>query len=126
MSVVNLRPAARAAWGFDDRKARSMTDAADDDPNMPDALQTAAQLDAKFARSAKLAGPLHGVVMAIKDQYDTFDMRTTSGADAFWANDRPPDDATVVARHQHACRADVPDGGRHRPDPRRLRGLRSG
>ena len=35
--------------------------------------------------------------MAIKDQYDTFDMRTTAGADAFWANDRPPDDATFVA-----------------------------
>jgi Asp-tRNA(Asn)/Glu-tRNA(Gln) amidotransferase A subunit family amidase len=65
---------------------------------MPDALETAAQLDAQFAKTHKLAGPLHGVVMAIKDQYDTFDMRTTSGADAFWANDRPPDDATVVAR----------------------------
>ena len=37
-------------------------------------------------------------MIAIKDQYDTFDMRTTSGADAFWANDRPPDDATFVAR----------------------------
>ena len=34
--------------------------------------------------------------MAIKDQYDTFDMRTTSGADAHYANDRPPDDATFV------------------------------
>ena len=96
--TLNLRPAARAAWGFDDRKARSMTNAADSDPNMPDALETAAALDAQFAKSAKLAGPLHGVVMAIKDQYDTFDMRTTAGADAFWANDRPPDDATFVAR----------------------------
>jgi Asp-tRNA(Asn)/Glu-tRNA(Gln) amidotransferase A subunit family amidase len=36
--------------------------------------------------------------MAIKDQYDTKDMRTTSGADAQYANDRPPDDATFVAR----------------------------
>jgi Asp-tRNA(Asn)/Glu-tRNA(Gln) amidotransferase A subunit family amidase len=96
--TLNLRPAARAAWGFDDRKARSQTDAADNDPNMPDALQTAAAMDAKFARTHKLSGPLHGVVMAIKDQYDTFDMRTTAGADAFWANDRPPDDATFVAR----------------------------
>ncbi len=96
--TLNLRPSARAEWGFDDRKARSMTDAADDDPNMPDALQAAAQLDAQFKAKRKLAGPLHGVVMAIKDQYDTFDMRTTAGADAFWANDRPPDDATFVAR----------------------------
>ena len=47
---------------------------------------------------ASSSGPLHGVVMAIKDQYDTFDMRTTSGADAFYANDRPPDDSTFVAR----------------------------
>ncbi len=34
----------------------------------------------------------------IKDQYDTFDMRTTSGADAQYANDRPPHDSNVVAR----------------------------
>ena len=69
---------------------------------MPDALEVAAQLDAQFARTGKLVGPLHGVVMAIKDQYDTFDMRTTSGADAFWANDRPPDDATFVKRLRDA------------------------
>ena len=63
---------------------------------MPDALEVAAAQDAEFARTGKLVGPLHGVVMAIKDQYDTFDMRTTSGADAFYANDRPPEDATFV------------------------------
>ena len=40
--------------------------------------------------------------MAIKDQYDTFDMRTTSGADAQYANDRPPDDATFVERLRDA------------------------
>ena len=40
--------------------------------------------------------------MAIKDQYDTFDMRTTAGADAFCANDRPPDDATFVQRLRDA------------------------
>ena len=27
LSTLNLRPAARKAWGFDERKARSMTDA---------------------------------------------------------------------------------------------------
>ena len=73
-----------------------MTDGADDDPAMPDALEVAAELDATFAATGKLVGPLHGVVIAIKDQYDTFDMRTTSGADAAYANDRPPDDATFV------------------------------
>ena len=96
--TLNLRPATAEKWGFDARTRRSMTDAVDNDPKMPDALEAAAQLDAKFARSGRLAGPLHGVVMSIKDQYDTFDMRTTAGADAFYANDRPPDDATVVER----------------------------
>jgi Asp-tRNA(Asn)/Glu-tRNA(Gln) amidotransferase A subunit family amidase len=98
LSTLNLRPASRAKWGFDDRKARSMTDAADGDPKMPDALEVAAAQDAEFARTGKLVGPLHGVVMAFKDQYDTYDMRSTSGADAFYSNDRPPDDATFVAR----------------------------
>jgi amidase len=100
--TLNLRPDAREEWGFDARKARSMTDSDDDDPDMPDALETAARLDRQFARTRRLAGPLHGVVMAIKDQYDTFDLRTTSGADAFWANDRPPDDATFVKRLRDA------------------------
>jgi amidase len=100
--TLNLRPETREEWGFDERKARSMTDSADDDPDMPDALETAARLDTKLPRTRKLVGPLHGVVMALKDQYDTFDMRTTSGADAFWANDRPPDDATFVQRLRDA------------------------
>src|SRR5258708_3377185 len=29
LSTLNLRPATRKSWGFDDRKARSMTDAVD-------------------------------------------------------------------------------------------------
>lgn len=98
LSTLNLRPAARRAWGFDDRKARSMTDSVDADPSMPDALETAAELDRRFAQTGELAGPLHGVVIAIKDQYDTRDMRTTSGADVAYADDRPPTDATFVER----------------------------
>src|SRR6185436_5962992 len=102
LSTLNLRPAARATWGFDARKARTLTNAADDAPTMPDALETASLQDREFARTGRLAGPLHGVVLAIKDQYDTFDMRTTSGADADYANDRPPDDATFVKRLREA------------------------
>ena len=98
LSTLNLRPATRKSWGFDDRKARSMTDPADNDPRMPDALEIAAAQDLEFAKTGKLVGPLHGVVMAIKDQYDTFDMRTTAGADAFYANDRPPEDSVFVQR----------------------------
>lgn len=102
LQTLNLRPAALAAWGFDARKARSMTDPVDDDPAMPDALEAARKLDAYFAETGRLVGPLHGVVLAVKDQYDTFDMRTTSGADTFYANDRPPDDATFIARLRDA------------------------
>jgi amidase len=102
LSTLNLRPAARERWGFDARKARSQTDRADAAPEMPDALETAAAQDRAFARTGRLVGPLHGVVIAIKDQYDTKDMRTTSGADAQYANDRPPDDATFVAKLRDA------------------------
>lgn len=102
LSTLNLRPATRKAWGFDDRKARSLTDQGDRAPNMPDALEAAAAQDRQFTRTGKLVGPLHGVVMAIKDQYDTFDMRTTSGADVDYANDRPLEDATFVQRLRDA------------------------
>ena len=80
------------------RGKRSETDKTDNNPAMPDALEAAAQLDAEFAATGKLKGPLHGIPFAIKDQFDTADMRTTSGAAARYANDRPPKDATVVAR----------------------------
>src|SRR5437762_11204632 len=102
LMTLNLRPAKRETLGFDRRKARSMTDPADADPAMPDALAVAAQQDAHFARNHALIGSLHGVVLAIKDQYDTFDMRTTAGMDAAYANDRPPRDATFVKRLREA------------------------
>jgi len=102
LSTLNLRPAARDMWGFEARKARSLTDKADAAAAMPDALETAAEQDRQFARTGRLVGPLHGVVLAIKDQYDTVDMRTTSGGDVDYANDRPPDDATFVKRLRDA------------------------
>jgi amidase len=101
LETLNLRPANRVLWGFDQRHARSQTDLVDDDPSMPDALETAAALDAQF-RTTHEMGPLFCVPMAIKDEYDTFDMRSTSGADAFYANDRPPNDADAVAKLRQA------------------------
>jgi Asp-tRNA(Asn)/Glu-tRNA(Gln) amidotransferase A subunit family amidase len=98
LSTLNLRPAARQRWGFDARKARSLTDVTDGDASMPDALEAARLQDEQLQRTGALAGPLHGMVLAIKDQFDTRDMRTTSGADADYANDRPPRDATFVRR----------------------------
>jgi len=100
--TLNLRPAKREKLGFDPRKARSLTDPVDDDPTMRDALEVAAQQDAYFASTGKLIGALHGVVFSIKDQYDTFDMRTTAGMDTAYANDRPPRDATFVKRLREA------------------------
>jgi amidase len=102
LMTLNLRPAKREKLGFDGRKSRSMTDPVDDAPAMPDALEVAAQQDVYFASTGKLIGPLHGVVFSIKDQYDTFDMRTTAGMDAAFANDRPPRDATFVKRLRDA------------------------
>ena len=102
LQTLNLRPQTRKSLGFDDRKARSMTDAIDNSPTMPDALEVAAQLDRLFAQTGKLIGPLHGIVFAIKDQFDTVDMRTTNGGDAFYANDRPPNDAAIVKRLRDA------------------------
>ena len=102
LSTLNLRPPTRVKWGFDARKARSLTDTADNSSAMPDALETAAAQDRALTRTGRLVGALHGVVLAIKDQYDTFDMRTTSGGDVDYANDRPPDDATFVKRLRDA------------------------
>jgi len=100
--TLNLRPATRSAHGFDSRKARSMTDSADNSADMPDALEVAAKQDAYFTSTGKLIGPLHGIVFSVKDWYDTFDMRTTSGLDVAYANDRPPHDATFVSRLRDA------------------------
>ena len=102
LGTLNLRPATLKAWGFPAKMARSLTDSVDAAPAMLDALEVAAAQDAHFAKTGKLIGPLHGVVMAIKDQYDTFDMRTTAGADVPYANDRPPVDATFVKRLRDA------------------------
>src|SRR5688500_11272113 len=68
LSTLNLRPAVRERWGFDARKARSMTDRLDGAAGMPDALETAAAQDQAFARTGRLSGPLHGVVIAIRSE----------------------------------------------------------
>src|SRR6266403_636157 len=80
------------------RGKRSKTDTADNDPKLPDALEVARAQDAYFARTGKFVGPLHGIPVAIKDNYDTVDQRTTAGAAADYANDKPPMDATMVAK----------------------------
>src|SRR5215831_9727979 len=80
------------------RGKRSKTDSADNDPKMLDALETARAQDEHFARTGSFVGPLHDIPIAVKDNFDTIDMRTTAGAIADYANDKPPRDATMVAK----------------------------
>jgi amidase len=94
--TLNLKENKRVAWGFPEKVKRTHT--GPDDEKIPDALDRAGELDAYFARTGRFAGPLHGIPIAVKDNYDTFDLRTTAGALAGYANDRPPDDATVVEK----------------------------
>ncbi|HEV2337081.1 MAG TPA: amidase family protein [Stellaceae bacterium] len=63
----------------------------------PDALADAASLDAALASTGKLAGPLHGIPVLVKDNYDVAGLQTTGGSAALlgWI---PETDATVVAR----------------------------
>jgi Asp-tRNA(Asn)/Glu-tRNA(Gln) amidotransferase A subunit family amidase len=63
----------------------------------PDALEQAAELDAKYGRSPPLDElPLYGVVFSFKDPFDTKDMRTTGGGDARYDIDFPARDHILV------------------------------
>jgi Asp-tRNA(Asn)/Glu-tRNA(Gln) amidotransferase A subunit family amidase len=94
--TLNLKEEKRVALGFPEKLKRTHTGR--NDAKYPDALDRARELDRYFARTGKFTGPLHGIPIAIKDNYDTFDMRTTAAAAAKYADDRPPDDATMVAK----------------------------
>jgi amidase len=118
LGTLNLRPARRRALGFDDHHARSLTDLVDDDRAMPDALEVAAAQDRVFAETGRLAGPLQGVVLSIKDWYDTVDMRTTASADVLFANDRPPRDASFIKRLREAGAIILAKANAGSPQPR--------
>ena len=64
------------------------------------ALGRARELDAAFAESG-LTGPLHGIPVIVKDNYDTHDLPTTNGTLAF-RGAIPPDDAYQVRRLREA------------------------
>ena len=65
--------------------------------NNPEALSDAAALDAALKSTGKLVGPLHGVPVLVKDNYDVAGLQTTGGSAALlgWV---PETDATVIAR----------------------------
>lgn len=66
----------------------------------PRAVTDAARLDQE-RRAGKVRGPLHGVPIVLKDNFDTADMPTTGGLLAF-ASLRPKEDAFVVRRLREA------------------------
>jgi len=67
----------------------------------PGALERADELDREFARTGTLVGPLHGVPVIVKDNFDTFDLPTTAGSRSL-AESVPPDDAFMVRRLREA------------------------
>ena len=63
----------------------------------PDALEQAAELDAKYGRNPDLEKMrMYGVVFSFKDPFDTKDMRTTAGGDARYDIDFPARDHVLV------------------------------
>ena len=64
------------------------------------ALRRAGELD-KLAKQKKFKGPLHGLPVAIKDNLDTKDMKTTGGSKIL-ASRIPPSDAHVVKKLKDA------------------------
>lgn len=97
---------------------------------LPDALERAAELDARYGRHPDLdAMPMYGVVFSFKDPFDTCDMRSTGGGDAAYDIDFPARDHALVEQlrnkgaiifakavnTEYNGRAGDP-GGRHRPD----------
>ncbi len=67
----------------------------------PAALREADRLDAELLRTGQLTGPLHGVVILVKDEIDVAGTATTQGVRIF-ANYRPPRDAFAVANLRKA------------------------
>ena len=61
----------------------------------------ARELDDELARTGRLAGPLHGIPVALKDNIETADLPTTFGSIAMQGY-RPPEDATVTRRLREA------------------------
>src|ERR1700716_91607 len=66
----------------------------------PRALEVADELDRQYRRSG-LTGPLHGIPIILKDNYNTFDMPTTGGNTAMRTS-VPPADAFTVDKMRKA------------------------
>jgi amidase len=63
----------------------------------PDALERAAELDARYGKNPDLEKmPMYGVVFSFKDPFDTKDMRSTGGGDAAYDIDFPARDHVLI------------------------------
>jgi len=67
----------------------------------PKALAEARRLDSLYKATGKFVGPLHGIPVIVKDNYDTYDMPTTNGTLAM-KKSIPPDDAFVIQKIRQA------------------------
>lgn len=67
----------------------------------PIASERADALDRAFAETGDLVGPLHGIPVIVKDNYDTHDLQTTAGSAALLGS-VPPDDAFQVRKLREA------------------------
>lgn len=63
----------------------------------PKALAEARRLDSLYKATGRFVGPLHGIPVIVKDNYDTYDMPTTNGTLAMKMS-IPPDDATIIRK----------------------------
>jgi len=66
----------------------------------PKALEEAKALDAE-RKAGKVRGPLHGIPIVLKDNFDTYDLPTTAGSQLLEGS-IPPDDAYVVKKLRDA------------------------
>ncbi len=66
----------------------------------PRARERAQELDEEFTRTG-FVGPLHGIPVIVKDNYDTRDLPTTAGSLSL-AGSMPPDDAFQVRKLREA------------------------
>ena len=67
----------------------------------PDAMQIAAEMDRQYQANPGLVGPLHGIPIILKDNFNTADMPTTGGSVAM-RHSQPGADAFTVARMRQA------------------------
>ena len=63
-------------------------------------MAEAKKLDAE-RKAGKVRGPLHGIPIVLKDNFDTFDMPTTAGSQLLEGH-MPPDDAYTVKKLREA------------------------